>query len=105
MDQEMTINKVLRDLKQFGLISEDDCGLVRRHLNYLYVAAWEARSHDTFGKHKERPIEQLNRKGEKINEYDSTLKAAKAIKCSDRAIFRALKSGKKTRSGYFWRYK
>lgn len=109
MIQEVIINKILRDLKQFELIPKDITGeflpneLYRPFFNALFVAGWEEGKR-SLGIAQEIKIEQCDRQGKKIKEFDSILKAAKKVKCSDRLINRALKSGKPSRAGHIWRY-
>lgn len=109
MNQEITIIRILRDLKFLDLIVKDITGEFlpdgeyKPFLNAIYTAGYEE-GRRSLGIAQERKIEQFNRQGEKIKEFDSILKAAKKVKCSDRLISRALKSGKPTRSGYIWKY-
>ena len=104
MNKEIAINKTVRDLKLFKFIREDNTEDVKFLLGLLWQVAWETRMHD-FGEFRERKIEQYNRNFKKINEFDSQLKAAKKVGYSDRAILRALQTGKRTRAGHYWKYK
>jgi hypothetical protein len=107
MIQEVVINRILRDMKMSGLISEETNGEVKVYLNAIYAAGYEQgieEEKEKFGKHREKKIIQYNMQNKIINEYDSILKAAKKVKCSDRLIARALESGKPTRARHLWKY-
>ena len=103
MDQEIVINKVLRDLKLFGIINEGTEGEARKHLTLLAQACWEQGTKH-YGKANGRKIIQYDRYGNKIGEFENQLKAAIAVGYTDHAILRSLKSGRATREHHYWKY-
>lgn len=108
MERDVVLNRILRDMKMSGLISEDSNGYVKIYLNAAYVSGVESGieiERGKFGKHRERKIVQYNINMIKIAEYDSILKAAKKMKCSDRILNVALKYGTLTRAKHIWKYK
>jgi hypothetical protein len=101
MEMDVAVNKVTMDLKLFGLISEESTEDVKAHLRLLWQVAWEERGR-SLG--HERKILLFNRDGKQIGEFASQLKAARKVRYSDRAIARALQTGKRTRAGHYWKY-
>jgi hypothetical protein len=104
MNQDLLINKVLRDLKQFGLINEEDSGKVKFHLNLLCTAIWEGARKELLN-HNSKPVTQFNRKGEIIAEYPSIKEAAKFNHCHRAVIDEAIACGRITEKGHIWKHK
>ena len=108
MDRDKAVNKVLRDMEQFDLISKDVAGDVksgeaRFFLNALYVAGWEGAKHDSYN-NCEKPVIQFDRTGKRIARYPSPTIAAKELKCTRDGLYKAIKKGTFTKKGYIWIY-
>jgi len=108
MEQGRAVNKILRDMKQFELISKDATGEVRSgearvFLNALYVAGWEGAKHDT-NNNCEKPVIQFDRTGKRITKYPSVTIAAKELKCTRDGLYKAIRKGTPTKKGYIWIY-
>jgi hypothetical protein len=104
MELERVVNKNLRDLKQFGLIKEDDEGQVRLHLNRLAVACWEEGAKSVFS-HGEKEVEEYDTNGFKINDYPSVTIAAKNNGVHKTTLYMAIWKEKPTKNGHSWKYK
>jgi len=102
MDKDVCINRVLRDMKLQGLISEEANGEVKIYLNAVWVAGYE---------HKTKELGYLHRKG--VIQYDANWKeirrfegikvASIKVRCDNLTIERAIKSGKLTRKRHYWK--
>ena len=103
MNQEIVINKILRDLKMMGLVSEDTNGEFKPYLNAIWVASWEARGKE-LSSHNDIPIIQLTKNGKLIKEFPNIIQASKKAKYARGTIYTALKTGTLTRRGHLWRY-
>jgi hypothetical protein len=103
MNQDICVNRILRDLKLKELIDSETASELRMYFEMAFTAGWENGRY-IFGECKERAVIQLNIEGKKIAQFDSQLKASKKVNYSDRAISRALKTGNKTRAGHYWKY-
>jgi len=103
VDKDSVINKVLRDMKQDGVVCDDGIGVARIHLTILYNAAYE-RGTTHYGHSNSKKIVQYDKYGDKIDEFDNQLVASKIVGYTDRAISRALKTGRPTRAGHIWKY-
>ena len=104
MTQEVIINKILRDLKQFNLIKEDDSGIIKRHLEFLYGAAWnEGRKKTIYYSNKE--VYQCDKEGHILATYKSATDAAKQLKCTRETIYLAISEKRLTRKGHYWKHK
>ena len=103
MDIHVIVNKTLRDMKQFGIISEENAGEARKYLELLALACWEQGT-KYYGRCNGKKIIQYDRYFVEINDFPNQLKASFAVGYSDRAINRALKTGKMTRAHHYWRY-
>jgi hypothetical protein len=103
MERDVIINKILRDLKAFELIKDDDCGHIRKHLELLYGAAWwEGRR--SLGGHKRVKLELYIYDIFK-DSFDSEKEAVRISKDSEMTIKRSLRSGRATKKGHIWKYK
>jgi hypothetical protein len=103
MEKDKVINKILRDLKQFELIKEEDSGRIRLHLELLYGAAWwEGRR--SLGSHSAVKLELYIYDVLK-DSFDSEKEAVQITKDSGSTIKRSLKSGVATKKGHIWKYK
>jgi hypothetical protein len=103
MDMEVAVNRVLRDMKMSGLISEDANGEVKVFLSALWVAGHENGIHK-MAVRKNKPVVLYNIEGKVLGEYESIVEAAKANGCDHLTIERALKSGKETRTRHIWKF-
>ena len=109
MKQDITVNRVLRDLKQKGLISKDITGAVRDeetkiYANALYVAGWEEKGR-LHGDRRSKEVIQMTAGGKEMQSFHNTIHAAKALKCSRVPIRRSLLTGEPTSRGHIWKYK
>lgn len=103
MEQDKVVNRVLRDLKLQGLISEEANGEVKIYLNAIWVASWEERNKGLADK-RSIAVKQFNREGELIQEYHNVLIAARKTKYSRNTIYTSLRTGEPTRRGHIFRY-
>ena len=105
MDCERAVNKVLRDLKQFELIKEDDEGQVRIHLTRLAVACLEEGLIES-SNYKRKIVIQENSEHVQIGEeYLGIDNAAKELKIDRTVIERSIRFNRITKKGYYWKYK
>jgi hypothetical protein len=104
MDRDTVINKTVRDLKQFGLINEEDAGYVKFHLNLLCTAIWEGARKELLN-HNSKPVIQFNKKGMIIAEYPSIKEAARFNHCHRAVIDEAIACGRITEKGHIWKHK
>jgi hypothetical protein len=103
MDREVIINKILRDLKSFDLIKEDDSGHIKKHLEFLYGAAWWEGRRSGIGGHRKRQVELYVYDIFK-DSFNSEREASNITKESESTIKRALRSGEATSKGHVWKY-
>lgn len=104
MKQEIVVNKILRDLKFMGLVSEDTNGEFKPFLGAIYVAGYEERGKE-LAAHNNIPIIQLTKNGKLIKEFPNIIQASKKAKYARGTIYTALKTGTLTSRGHLWRYK
>ena len=109
MEQDKAVNRVLRDLKQFDLISktiekEVRSGEARVFLNALYVAGLEEGLRRITANYK-KTIILYNEKDVPVAEYESAAEAARVRKISVRSIYKAIFKKSISKNGYYWQYK
>jgi len=107
MDQDKAVNKTLRDMNQFGLISKNEEGEVRSgearlFLNALWVAGKEWRRGKPTG--GGRPIVQMDRGKKIIGRFDNVLDASRKLKISKHTIYNAIYGTYMTRKGHYWKH-
>jgi hypothetical protein len=111
MDQDKTVNRILRDLGQFGLVVKDvtgepKTGEYRIFLNALWVAAWEEGIHSVKQyNNRQRAVEQLDMNSKKLNEFISIAEAVKKTGEGKNVIGRSIKFNSLTQKKHIWRYK
>jgi len=107
MDQEVVINKILRDLKLMEIISEENGGRARIFLNVIWVAGYEyAMREERKNNNRERPIIQYDINHKPIKEYRSIIDACRKLGYArNTVILRALKTGTLTQKRHLWEYK
>lgn len=103
MEQDKVVNRVLRDLKLQGLISEDANGEVKIYLNAIWVASLEERTRE-LSAHNEKRVIQYNEEGVKIAEYGSIAEASKKTKYGITGLYSAVLRGTLTKKGHIWKY-
>jgi len=103
MDQETAVNRVIRDLKMMGILSEEGAAESRQLLNALYVSGWEARKKE-YNQSQEKVVIQEDRNHKKVSAYPSMEMARKKIGMSKTGMIEAIKHSKLTRKGYYFRY-
>jgi len=103
MTEDTTVNKAIGNLKLLGVLDEHTAGITRPILHTLYSIAWEQGT-KYYGQSNSKPIAHYDINNNKLGEFPNQLIAAKAVHYTDRAILRALKTGKKTRAGHYWKY-
>lgn len=103
MEQEKVINRILRDMKMADLVDEESKGYTRFYLNLVWAAAWEESRKETYG-HGSKPIAQVDKKGQIVNIFRSTVEAARKTGYTKDAVFKALQRQSVTRQGWTWRY-
>ena len=103
MDEEITVNRIVRDLKMQGLICEDCTEEVKFHIRLAYIAGWEEAHFDKYNA-EEKEVFQYDRMGNLITSYPSVTKAAKTLKCTRDGMYKAIKKGTPTKKGYIWKY-
>jgi hypothetical protein len=109
MNQEKVVNRILRDLKLFGLITLDEVGEhrtgeVKPFLNQLWTASWEESRKVMCGDSHARPVGQYDRNGQLLHSYNSIKEAARKTNFHPSNLQRALIRGTKTRQGWIWKY-
>ena len=103
MDQEKAVNRMLRDLKMFGLLVQDTANDVRPYLNAMYVAGWEQGwldAHQTTAK----AIGQYNIEGKLIATYPSLKIACRRTGFSKSGIQHSIKNNIPTRQRWYWKF-
>jgi hypothetical protein len=113
MEKDIAINRVLRDMKMFELISKDIAGEVRTgevrmFLNALWVVAQDSKQQVMQAHHTSRVV-QYSLDGTKLGEYNSIEEAARAVGYKGiygRNIIGNSLSGrhKQTKKGHIWKY-
>jgi hypothetical protein len=103
MEQDIVVNKILRDLKLMGLVSEDSNGEFKPYLNALYIAGWE-QARIEFAARTNKPVTQYNIDHVPIDDFPSIEIAAKTLKVSRETIARAIKTKQKTAKGHYWAF-
>lgn len=108
MNQDVIINRVLRDMKMAGLITTDESGDIRSgearvYLNMLYVAAWESRKKE-YNQVQEKEVIQEDKNHNEIQTHKSMADARKKVGMSKAGMIEAIKHNKLTRKGYYFRY-
>jgi len=109
MDQDVAINKALRDMKQAGLITRDEMqeirsGEMRVLLNAVYTVGWENRNKDLADK-RSIPVQQLTKEGKFMEEFHNIQIAARKKKYARGTIYKSLRTGETTSRGHIWKYK
>ena len=103
MDQDKTVNRVLRDIKMLGFVFEDSIGEIRPYLNALFVAGWEQGwldAHQTTAK----TIGQYDLTGKLIATYPSLKEACKKTGFSKSGIQHSMIHNVPTRQRWLWKY-
>jgi hypothetical protein len=103
MTQDAVVNKAIGNLKLLGVLDEYTAGIARPILHTLYSIAWEQGTRH-YGQSNGKPIAYYDLLGNELGKFPNQLIAAKKIGYTDRTILRALKTGKKTRQGHYWKY-
>ena len=104
MEQEVAINRILRDLKMKELISDDASGEIKLYLNALWVAGFESGAKSTFS-HGEKTVIEYNSKHNEINSFPSVIIAAKRKRVDKTTLYKAIHENRATKDGHFWKYK
>jgi hypothetical protein len=108
MDQETTVNRVLRDMKLARLITLDEVGderiaEMRVLCNAIYTAGWEEKN-KAWADKRSIPVVQCDKKGKPIQRFHNVLIASRKTKYNRVTIYTSLKSGKPTQRGHIWKY-
>jgi len=108
MEREKVINRIIRDMRQFGLIGRDRAGEERTDevmvfLNALWVAGYEYRGRKLTA-HNNKKVIRFNSKGDKICEYNSVVEASIELNVGVTGLYSAILRGSRTRKGYYFRY-
>ena len=104
MEKEVLIKRVLRDMKLFGIIYEEDFDDAEFFMNAIYVAAQEHKTKELLA-HNKRKVLQYNRENRLIGTFESITEAAAENKCNRDVIDDSI-SGRAhfTRRGHYFRY-
>jgi len=103
MNQEVVINRVLRDLKMMNIIPENTGGEIRPYLHAIFVAGWEVGYHDSH-QTTAKTIGQYNLQGKLIATYPSLKAACKKTGFSKSGIQYSIKNNIPTRQRWVWKY-
>ena len=109
MDRERAVNKVLRDMKQWGLIASDEEGEVRSgdarfFLNALWVASYEGAIKQNSTRHT-RKITEFDREGNELQGFNSVIEASKTLSIPRSTIgYTLFGKTKRMRNGHYFRY-
>jgi len=104
MEQDIAVRTMMLTVKYEDQIPAEYQGFVRKHLSLMWGVGFDAGQDYVYARysaHKTAVI-QYDHLYNRIAQYTSVIEAAKATGVSDRLIFRALKTHKKTREGYYW---
>jgi hypothetical protein len=104
MDIDLAVAKVLRDLKFFGYINDDDEGEIREHLHRLAVACWEEGHREIHNNHAIKVV-RCDLNGKVLETYNSVVEAAKKMDCKPSGIYFSIYRKSATRAGFRWKYK
>jgi len=107
MECDKAANRVLRDMKMMGIISEDKIGEARPYLQALWVAGWE--HNRLIGYHinnhgNNRPIGQFDRNGKLLNVFKSKTHAARLTGYCEKSIYNSICNEKPSRKGWLWKW-
>lgn len=103
MDLDSIVNRVVRDMKMAGLISDDYTEDVKIYIRAAYTAGWEERSSELTA-HNKKKVYQFNSEGQQIGEYDSIAEASKKTKLGIAGLYSAVLRGTLTKKGHYWQY-
>jgi len=103
MDNERAVNKVLRDMKQIGLIVEENGGIARVFLNALFVAGLEEGKKKGYASNKKTVI-LYDKAGKELKRYESAEEAARQRKCGVRGIYNSIYRNAEIHHGNYWKY-
>lgn len=103
MDIDKTVNRIVRDMKMSGLISEDYTEDVKFFVRMAYVAGYEERKKD-YNQSQEKEVIQEDRHHKKIHSFDSMAEAYKKIGMSKTGMINAIRDKILTRKGYYFKY-
>jgi hypothetical protein len=104
MDNERTVNKILRDIKFEGLIDINDAPSLRKYINAAYVSGLEEGKKKSYAANKKTVI-LLNRNGDIIREFESAEEASRQMKVGVRGIYHSIYRDKKNHIKNYWKYK
>lgn len=104
MDKDKAVNKIIRDLRQTGIIEEENIGIIRMHLGFLYTAGWDEGHHKSIY-YNNKEVYQCDKDGHILNSYKSATDAAKSLNCTRETIYIALAEKRMTRKGHYWKHK
>ena len=104
MEQDIAVKSMMCQVEYDDHIPKEYQGFVRKYLSMMYAVGFDGGRdwvYARYSKHKTAVI-QYDENYNRIAQYDSVLNASRATGVTDRLIFRALKSHKKTREGHYW---
>jgi hypothetical protein len=106
MDQERAVNKVVRDMVDFGLISDEGTEDVKFHLRLLWTAGWEHyRRYETHHEGNVHAIVHFGRDNNNLGTYPSVSEASRRLKIPRKTLCSVLKgSVKRMRNGHYFKY-
>jgi hypothetical protein len=105
MDQERAVNKVVRDMVDFGLISDESTEDVRIHLRLLWTAGYDYYRINEFNRNQ-RKIDYFNKKGDLIETFTSIEEAGRRLKIGRGTVDDILygKSKGRRNTGNYFKY-
>lgn len=104
MDNERTVNKILRDIKMEGLVSDSGAPFLRKYINAAFVAGNEEGRKKGYAANKKTVI-LLNRSGAIIREFESAEEAARQMRVGVRGIYNSIYRKSEIHHRNYWKYK
>jgi hypothetical protein len=108
MQQDRVVNHILRDLKQFGLITKDITGEYRTgeyrpYLNAVYVAGFE-QGRLEINQHGNKTIGQYDQRGKLVNTFKSRKEASLKTGFNENTIYKNMFNNTVSKQGWTWKY-
>jgi len=103
MDQDKTVNRILRDMKLFHIIECESDEAVKEYLKLVWLVGWEE-GRTQVNQRFNKAIGQYNRQGKLINTFKSRREAARRTGYTDAGIKNCMNRGTPMKQGWTWKY-
>jgi hypothetical protein len=104
MEQDISVRTMMLTVEYEDQIPKEYQGFIKKYLSMIYAVGFDAGRIDAmseFGK-KKTAVLQRDCTGNRIAQYESVIMASKSSGTTLGSIWRALKSHKLTKRGYYW---